>query len=209
MAVSVSTSPTFEFGKPKLLFKAPDSFPVSGTPGGLASISRDGQRFALVVPPPPRLRQITVLDRQGKTVRKVGEPGLYDLPALSPDGTRVAVVRSDPATNNVDIWSIDMTHGQGHRNHQRRRPGHHAHLVPGRQTDSVCVHPRAERNILEHISQSRGWIGKRGTVVPVHARREPATHRYFRGREVPGFLLRRSAFCGSSDGNGPVGPQSD
>jgi hypothetical protein len=59
MSVSVSISPAFEFGKPKLLFKAPDSFPVSGTPGGLASISRDGQRFALVVPP-PRLRQITV-----------------------------------------------------------------------------------------------------------------------------------------------------
>ena len=113
MAVSVSTSPAFEFGKPKLLFKAPDSFPVSGTPGGLASISRDGQRFALVVPPPPRLRQITVLDRQGKIVRKVGEPGMYDLPALSPDGTRLAVVRTDAVTNNVDIWSIDMSTGKG------------------------------------------------------------------------------------------------
>ncbi len=113
MSVSVSTSPTFEFGKPKLLFKAPNSFPVSGTPGGLASVSRDGQRFALVVPPPPRLRQITVLDRHGKTVRKIGEPGLYDAPALSPDGTRVAVMRNDPATDNVDIWSIDMSTGKG------------------------------------------------------------------------------------------------
>jgi Tol biopolymer transport system component len=112
MAVSVSTSPAFEFGKPKLLFKAPDSFPVSGTPGGSASISRDGQRFALAVPTPRKLRQITVLDRQGKTVRKVGEPGLYDLPSLSPDGTRVAVVRTDPATENVDIWSIDMGTGK-------------------------------------------------------------------------------------------------
>jgi Tol biopolymer transport system component len=113
MAVSVSTSPAFEFGKPKLLFKAPNSFPVSGTPGGLASISRDGQRFALVVPPSPRLRQITVLDREGKPIRKVGEPGLYDSPALSPDGTRVAVVRNDPVTDNVDIWSIDMSTGKG------------------------------------------------------------------------------------------------
>lgn len=113
MAVSVGTSPTFEFGKPKLLFKAPDSFPVSGTPGGLASVSRDGQRFALALPLPPALRQITVLDRKGKAVRKVGAPGLYDSPALSPDGTRVAVVRSDPATNNVDIWSIDMATGKG------------------------------------------------------------------------------------------------
>jgi Tol biopolymer transport system component len=113
MSVSVSTSPTFEFGKPKLVFKVPDSFPVAGTPGGLASISRDGQRFALVLPPPPNLRQITVFDRQGKTVRKVGEPGLYDLPALSPDGTKLAVVRNDPVTNHVDIWSFDMSTGKG------------------------------------------------------------------------------------------------
>lgn len=113
MSVSVSTSPTFEFGKPKLLFKLPNSFPVAGTPGGLASISRDGQRFAAVVPPPPRLRQITVLDREGKTVSKIGEPALYDMPALSPDGSHLAVVRSAPATNNVDIWSIDMKTGKG------------------------------------------------------------------------------------------------
>jgi len=113
MAVSVSTSPTFEFGKPKLLFKAPDSFPMAGTPGGLAGVSRDGQRFALVVPPAPSLRQITVFDRQGKTVRKVGEPGLYDLPALSSDGTKLAVMRNDPATNNLDIWSFDMSTGKG------------------------------------------------------------------------------------------------
>ena len=112
MAVSVSTSPAFEFGKPKLLFKAPDSFPVAGTPGGLASISRDGQRFALVVPPAPSLREITVFDRQGKTVRKVGEAGLYDMPALSPDGTKLAVVRNDQVTNHVDIWSFDMNTGK-------------------------------------------------------------------------------------------------
>jgi Tol biopolymer transport system component len=113
MSVSVSTTPTFEFGKPKLLFKVPDQLPVAGTPGGLAGVSRDGQRFVLVVPPLPKLRQITVYDRQGKTVRKVGEPGLYDLPALSPDGTRVAVVRNDPVTNHVDIWSFDISTGKG------------------------------------------------------------------------------------------------
>jgi len=113
MAVSVSTTPTFEFGKPKLLFKLSDSFPVAGTPGGLAGVSRDGQRFVFVMPPAPNLRQITVYDRQGKIVRKVGEPGQYNLPALSPDGTHVAAVRSDPVTNNVDIWSFDMNTGKG------------------------------------------------------------------------------------------------
>ena len=88
MAVtSAPRPPVFEFGKPKLVFKAPDSFPVAGTPGGLASISRDGQRFALVVPPAPTSGRSRFSTARAKTVRKVGEPGLYDMPALSPDGT--------------------------------------------------------------------------------------------------------------------------
>jgi hypothetical protein len=46
MAVSVSTSPALEFGKPKLLFKAPKSIPngPNAAPGNLGSVSRDGER---------------------------------------------------------------------------------------------------------------------------------------------------------------------
>ena len=74
-SVSVSTAPAFEFGKPRNLFNLPDAIPVTGTPGGLGNISRDGQRVVFVVPQAPRLQTITVLDRQGKVVRTVGEPG--------------------------------------------------------------------------------------------------------------------------------------
>jgi eukaryotic-like serine/threonine-protein kinase len=103
MSSSVATAPTFEFGEPKLLFKAADSIPMSGLPGQLAGVSRDGQRFVFVVPAAPPLRQITVLDRQGERLRTVGELGLYQQPALSPDGSRLVVVRIDPQANNVDI----------------------------------------------------------------------------------------------------------
>jgi Tol biopolymer transport system component len=112
MSVSVSTSPAFEAGKPKLLFRTPESIPVTGTPGGFGGVSRDGQQFVFVVPQAPRLRQITVYDRQGKILRTVGEPGLFDLPALSPDGTHVAVMRNDPVTNNLDIWNFDIATGK-------------------------------------------------------------------------------------------------
>ena len=38
--------------------------------------------------PRPQLRQLTVYDRAGKVVSKVGEPGFYNQPNISPDGTR-------------------------------------------------------------------------------------------------------------------------
>ena len=113
MAVDVNTTATFEFGKPRLLFKLPDSVAVTGTPGGLGSVSRDGQRVVFIVPEVPRRQQITVLDRQGKTVRTVGEPGFYSQPRLSPDGTRLAVQRNDRDAGRQDIWTIDMATGKG------------------------------------------------------------------------------------------------
>jgi hypothetical protein len=61
----------------------------------------------------PRQLQITLLDRQGKTVSTIGEPGLYVQAALSPDGNRVAVIRTDPQTRNSDVWVYDVATGKG------------------------------------------------------------------------------------------------
>jgi len=110
MVVEVSTVPTFKFGKPKLLFRLPEAVTINGANN---SVSRDGQRVVIAVPHAPPLQQITVFDRQGKVLSKVGEPGRYGNLALSPDGTRVAVVRADPGTNNVDIWAFDVASGKG------------------------------------------------------------------------------------------------
>jgi Tol biopolymer transport system component len=110
MAVSISTAPALEFGKPKLLFRPPESVPV--TPG-LASISRDGERVVIAVPP-PQLRQLTMFDRQGKVLKTVAEPGLYVQPGLSPDGNHIVVMRNDPQTSNVDIWTYDVDTGKGY-----------------------------------------------------------------------------------------------
>jgi Tol biopolymer transport system component len=68
---------------------------------------------AASVAPAARSVQITLLDRQGKTVSTVGEPGIYAQAALSPDSNRVAVIRTDPQTRKSDVWVYDVATGKG------------------------------------------------------------------------------------------------
>jgi Tol biopolymer transport system component len=74
-------------------------------------ISRDGQRVVIAVPP-PQLRQLTILDREGKRVSTIGQPGMFNQPHFSPDATRIVVMRQDPKTSNGDIWTFDVATGK-------------------------------------------------------------------------------------------------
>jgi Tol biopolymer transport system component len=113
MEVSVSTTPVLEFGKPKLLFKAPNSIPngPNAAPGNLGSVSRDGERIVFSLPPAPRLQQLTMFDRTGKVVRTIGAPALVGQPAFSPDGKRLAFVRNNLEAGAANIWTIDLETG--------------------------------------------------------------------------------------------------
>jgi eukaryotic-like serine/threonine-protein kinase len=117
MAVNVRTDAGFEFGKPRLLFKAPESIPILGTPGALASISRDGERFLFAVPPPPPprppLTRVSVLDRQGKTLQTFGDPGRYTGPTMSSDASHVAVIKNFENSEKSEIWIFDTATGKG------------------------------------------------------------------------------------------------
>jgi len=75
-------------------------------------MSRDGERILIAVPP-PQLRQLTVFDRKGQVVSTIGGPGSYVQPGVSPDGTRVVVMRNDPQTGNQDIWTYEIATGKG------------------------------------------------------------------------------------------------
>src|ERR1700722_1449844 len=55
--------------------------------------------------------RLTWFDRQGKAVGTIGDPGVYRTLAISPDGKRVAAERTDPQTQNRDIWLLDATSG--------------------------------------------------------------------------------------------------
>jgi Tol biopolymer transport system component len=108
MVAQVSTSPAFSFTKPTVLFRQDAKLPDR-----VAYVSADGERF-LALPPPrgPQLQQITIFDRQGQPVQKVGEPGLYSGPSFSPDGTRLLVTKNDLQTAQSDLWTIDLASGK-------------------------------------------------------------------------------------------------
>jgi len=108
LSVSLTTSPDFEFGKPKLLFRLPETTPVAPN---TASVNRDADRFVIAVPP-PQLRQLTFLDREGKAVGTIGQPGRYGNVRYSPDGKRLLAVKNDPETGNNNIWVFDIATGK-------------------------------------------------------------------------------------------------
>ena len=80
-------------------------------------MSRDGDRFLIAVPrtppPPPALPQITILDRQGKALKTVGEPGRYSDATFSPDASRVVVRKSPETVGDIELWTFDVATGKG------------------------------------------------------------------------------------------------
>jgi eukaryotic-like serine/threonine-protein kinase len=59
--------------------------------------------------------RLTWFDRQGSITGTVGDAGIYRTLTISPDGKRVAVERTDPQTQNKDIWIFDVATGAGTR----------------------------------------------------------------------------------------------
>lgn len=52
--------------------------------------------------------RLTWFDRQGKVAGTSGEPGEFRTLSISHDGNKAAVERTDPQTQNRDIWLIDI-----------------------------------------------------------------------------------------------------
>jgi serine/threonine protein kinase len=85
-----------------------EPFPVTAMAGSRYNVSRDGT-LVFVRPAPPRTTRLVVVDRQGLVLRPIGEPQLnQELPALSPNGQRVAVAAGD---ENPDVWIHEMESG--------------------------------------------------------------------------------------------------
>jgi Tol biopolymer transport system component len=87
---------------------------------GLAtfSISREGTLAYRTGDPGSRL---ALVDRSGRELETMGDPGEYSNPVLSRDGTRLAFDLSDKGSRKIDIWIRDLarkvnsrfTFGQG------------------------------------------------------------------------------------------------
>ena len=59
--------------------------------------------------------ELTWLDRQGRKLGIVGEPGDYSNPALSPDEKRLVVSRTDAQNRARDLWLLDIPSGASTR----------------------------------------------------------------------------------------------
>jgi len=55
--------------------------------------------------------QLTLFDRTGKELSKIGPRGMYDRPVLSPDGKRVVVIKGDIDKETRDVWVVDVATG--------------------------------------------------------------------------------------------------
>jgi eukaryotic-like serine/threonine-protein kinase len=76
------------------------------------------------------LSVLTWHDRSGKELGHVGEIGVQANPALSPDGSRVAIDITDLKANNLDIWINELKRGTSTR----------FTFDPAEETDGVWSH---------------------------------------------------------------------
>ncbi len=112
MAINVDTSDGFRYGEPYPVFTLPERVPSAGG-GPLVTMSRNGDRFIMALPPRRDLMQIAVLDREGNEISRIGEAGQYFNPSFSPDGSKVLAMRRDPGPGTVDAWIFDVETGEG------------------------------------------------------------------------------------------------
>jgi Tol biopolymer transport system component len=120
MAVDISVNgSTIQAGAPHALFDSGYVNLNHTTNYHVFAVSRDGQRFLIPRldstpgPDDPNARTLTLFDRQGKPVGTVGERGYYNNVALSPDQTRVALLRGDALKGTTDVWVFDVATGKG------------------------------------------------------------------------------------------------
>jgi Tol biopolymer transport system component len=64
----------------------------------------------------PATRQLVWFDRSGKRISTLGPDAEYEAdPRISPDGSKVATKRLDPATRSADLWIFEASRGIGSR----------------------------------------------------------------------------------------------
>jgi Tol biopolymer transport system component len=58
-----------------------------------------------------RRTHLTWVNRTGRRLGTIGEPGIAFDPVLSPDDTMLALERTDPGRGSGDIWTVDLARG--------------------------------------------------------------------------------------------------
>ncbi len=81
------------------------------TGGAEFSVSADGRLIVYRLGAPAS--RLVWMDRSGRQVGTVGQPGYFGLVRISPDGRRLAADVEDPKTGGRDIWLYDLLTGIG------------------------------------------------------------------------------------------------
>jgi hypothetical protein len=109
MAVDVSTSPEFQAGTSKRLFRVPATIPLSGNPGAMGSIARDGQRIVLAVPVPPERKEVTVAPEiLSKYTGTYVTPGGMEV-AVTLEGNQLTVEPGPSGPQKVPLFAESET----------------------------------------------------------------------------------------------------
>jgi serine/threonine protein kinase len=82
---------------------------VGDTNGSMALFSSSANGVLVYKKVSGRDLQLTWYDRQGSVLGTVGEPAPYSSLRLSPDGARAIVSRTDPRSENQDLYLLDLS----------------------------------------------------------------------------------------------------
>ncbi len=112
--------------------------------------------------------QLAWLDRSGRRLGPVGEPGIMGEPELSPDGRRAAVSVLDAASRTVQIWLYDLGSGTRSRftlgSWASRFPiwspdGSRVYFSSHRKgSGDLYVKPASGAGDEEQVFRSEGWV---------------------------------------------------
>ncbi|MGB2714376.1 MAG: hypothetical protein WBC51_09375 [Vicinamibacterales bacterium] len=86
------------------------------TKGAIAAGGKDGTIGRFLASQQRRsrgLQQLTIFDRRGTVISRVGEPGSYSQASFAPDGSRLAVIKRDLDADTQDVWTFDIDTGKG------------------------------------------------------------------------------------------------
>jgi len=98
------------------------------------------------------LSQFTWLDRAGKPLGVVGEPGDYVVFRLSPDGRRAAVARGGPS--GTDLWLLELERSVSSRSTSSSRPNSYPVWAPDGRT--IIYRSSGSGNLFRKESSSAG-----------------------------------------------------
>ena len=86
---------------------------MAPTGSGDFATSADGRLLVYRHGVPPS--RLVWMDRSGRQVGSIGEPGYFGLVRISPDGGRLVTDVENPATGGHDLWLYDLSTGIGSR----------------------------------------------------------------------------------------------